>query len=269
MIGFRPVGVISPVSISVAERQIEIAMKITRSCTVLALFAIVGLTSELGRAGVTACGSTNAVNLGATNPGGIIGTGAAGNTPSQGCGQTDLGFNSFVVTPTVGGADLPGPANGTIDPTATGGTITGGDAIGNISLDFAGAFTTTSHSGAHTMDESISYVATPNLGGSAEEPTTPAGYKWALTGVAALSIVGDTITGGPTIPVGNGTAPTDVYMLLTERAPMRRPSPSRLPRLETARHLRWRRLLVPPAPQGLRLILAVSRAVAALPLIPP
>lgn len=152
------------------------------------------------QAGVTACGSGSTANLNS-----IIQSGAAGNTPAQGCGLNDLGFNAFVVTRETGSANTNGPSAGTIDPSTTGSTFTGGTTMGNIGLALGAAsaiYTSgaTSAFTAHEVNEAISYAVTPNLGGSGEEPPSP--NDWALTGVTALGITGAAIS-GTGIPTGS------------------------------------------------------------------
>lgn len=183
--------------------------KTTRSLKVLAFVAIVGVSAGLGRASVTACGSATASDL-ASVASGINGANASSNTPTQGCSQTDLGFSNFAVNPQAGSGTGNGPAPGSIAATTTGGVLGPGNAtVSDIGISFAAAagFTTGSNTAvAQTINETIGFQATPNLGrpGSNVEPAAPS--IWELTGVTALSITGLSVAadsnGG--IPTGAG-----------------------------------------------------------------
>jgi hypothetical protein len=118
-----------------------------------------------------------------------------------------MGFSGFNVT-TTNGTLVAGPSAANIDPTITAGSgvITGGDAISDIGLNLAAAFTTGNGglSLSPAVKETISYSVTTNLDPS-KEPTSPAGDVWAIDGVTALSAAGAVTTG--TVPTGSG-APT-------------------------------------------------------------
>jgi hypothetical protein len=180
-------------------------MRILRSSTSLLVGMLFCLSSSISYAAVTGC-------LGATIT--TIST-TGGETPAGGCGQTDLGFNTFNVTQQTGIGTENGPAEGATTLSTSGGVISGGTTITPINLDFTANYTTGNAHGASTVDETVSYLATPNLGGAAEEPTGAAGHVWAINGISALTIPAPTLA-GTGIPTGTGTGTADVYLKIIE-----------------------------------------------------
>ena len=141
---------------------------------------------------------------------------AGGETPAGGCGQTDLGFNTFNVTEETGIGTGNGPSTFATGLSTSGGTISGGTTITPINLDFTATYTTGTNHAASAVDETVSYLATPNLGGVAEEPTGAAGHSWAINGIAALTIPAAPTLTGTGIPTGTGTGTADVYLKIIE-----------------------------------------------------
>jgi len=180
-------------------------MRILRSSKSLLVGVLFCLSSSISYAAVTGCAGSSITTISTTG----------GETPTGGCGQTDLGFNTFAVNRDTGIGTGNGPSEGTTDLSTSGGVISGGTTITPISFDFAATYTTGNAHGASAVDETVSYLATPNLGGAAEEPTGAAGHSWAINGIAALTIPAPTLT-GTGIPTGTGTGTADVYLQIIE-----------------------------------------------------
>jgi hypothetical protein len=183
-------------------------MRILRSSTSLLVGMLFCLSSSISYAAVTGCAGASITTISTTG----------GETPAGGCGQTDLGFNTFAVNRETGIGTGNGPSEGTTDLSTSGGVISGGTSITPIDLDFTPTgtgYTTGNAHGASAVDETVSYLATPNLGGAAEEPTGAAGHVWAINGITALTIPAPTLA-GTGIPTGTGTGTGDVYLKIIE-----------------------------------------------------
>jgi hypothetical protein len=134
------------------------------------LFALALGTAATSWAGVTSCTGQSLATL----------LSAGGNTPADGCGQIDLGFNNFT-TPTSTGTNA-GPTTGQVDLTTSGGTATPATTEAPITalFGFTGGNSLTTSATSDTISSSFQDLGKPAAGQAL--PSDPPD-QWAVNGL--------------------------------------------------------------------------------------
>jgi PEP-CTERM motif-containing protein len=139
-----------------------------------AIFALALSTGGSGWAGLSSCGAAPGTTL-AT----LLGVADNGNTPANGCGQTDLGFNAFT-TPTNTGTNT-SPTTSQIELSTSGGVI-GSSGVTITPVNALFTFTGGNSLAANPASSIISSFNDLGAPVSGQSPPTN-GDRWAVDGL--------------------------------------------------------------------------------------
>ncbi len=161
----------------------------------LALGLLVLFATEV-RASVTSCAGQSM--------GTMMSAGDNGNTPANGCGQVDLGFNGFSTPTSFGNVPPPGASSITLNSLGGG---TSGDIIDPIQLTIAAPWSVSSASSIKTMGTDFNTLAATIPG---QSPPPESGNYWAITG---LSVSGGNYTAVTPAVTGDFISISEFYCL--------------------------------------------------------
>jgi len=156
-------------------------LKISRSAVLV--LALTLCSAGNGWAALTSCGTAPGTTLATLSA-------ASGENPAGGCGQTDLGFNTFSVGTSSG--TIAGPTTSQISISTSGGTIGGG---GTTITPIVALYTLTGgnsiSTGGGTIIDSFNATGAPVSGVS---PPSPAPDVWGVNGLSLTFAVTSSAT---------------------------------------------------------------------------